>query len=767
MKNNKVIKMKAKKNTRKARLKAIFILVSICFLIIIKQLIDIQILDKLNLKEYALNQWTKAMDSTPLRGVIMDCERKAMAVNMPVATIWSVPFREEKLKNMKPEDRDKEIKKHDSNLDAVCSAFCETLGLKNEEIKEKLKSKKRLKIINEIDVDKLKQILNKLSKASYYSIIEIEYKEKRYYPFDDDASQIIGFNNIDNQGINGLELYYNNELEGISTKVITKVDALRGAPLPNEEEKVIEGREAYDEILNINQKVQSEAEKIADKGMKDNNAKGVTIIIMDPMDGSIKAMANTGRFNLNNPRQKPDDIDDEKWQSMTNEEKTVIWNERWRNRAISDVYEPGSVFKTITLASALEENKVNESSTFYCNGAITDIKGVILRCAENRKHGLQTITQALNNSCNVAFVQIGRLLGKENFLKYIKAFGFGEKTGIDLPGEGIGIVPQSLKFIGPAELATMSYGHGIAVTPIQMITAVSSLVNGGYLYEPRIVSFASSKDGEVKNQKNKKIRRTVISKETSDEMKVLLENVVKNGTVKKARIDGYRIGGKTGTAQKIVDGKYKKDAYISSFIGVLPADKPRFVVLTLVDEPGNGVNFGSLVAAPIFKDMAEFLIKYYNIEKSENYKDLNESVEIVTMPNVVGKTLQEAGVILKDCGINYELQNGKYSDKSKVLEQSISPGEKVSEGAVVTIRASESDVNKVLVPDFVGMDINEAQEFAKRVNLQVVLEKSEKYENKKSSNYIKKIESQSIEPYTEVEEGSTIILIYNNKKKGW
>lgn len=683
----------------------------------IGKLFTIQISDSKSLKEYAVKQWTKAVSLDNQRGFIYDRNNKALAVNKNIVTIWSVPFK--KNEDDKNDTTSKKKEDYDDIAETVANKIASITKDEPKDILDRIKYKKRIRVVEEMELDDYKKLLESLSGVKYRTVVEIEEKAKRYYPFNDLASQLIGFNNIDNVGINGLEVKLNSELEGRDSKKIQQLEANMKNALPNQEERIIEGKKSVNVVLTIDEKLQREVEKIADAAKEKQNAKSVSIIVMDPRDSSILALANTGRYNLNDPRNKPDDVDEEVWNEAKDEEKNQILFDKWRNNVISDSYEPGSVYKVINLAAGLEENKLNENMSFSCSGSTT-VYGRTLSCADHTAHGAQNISKALNNSCNVAFVQIGNILGKKDLLRYSKAFGFGEKSGIDLPGESLGILPTNVDSIGPVELATMSYGHGLAVTPIQIANAICAVVNGGTLYKPKLVLKTVDKFGNDVEIKKSVVRRRVISEQTSEHMKRLLESVVRDGHIKRSRIEGYRIGGKTGTAQKIVDGKYKKNAYISSFVGAFPINDPEFVVLAIVDEPGNGIAYGSLVAAPIFQDVAKFIISYYKIPPASEVSTVqNEKVEV---PNLQGLTMQEAGVKLADLSLSFDTKYKDYTDESLVMSQNIKAGVFVDKGTVITLDVEVKKDEIILVPDFTGMTRDEAHTLAEKVGLKIKID---------------------------------------------
>ncbi len=378
----------------------------------------------------------------------------------------------------------------------------------------------------------------------------------------------------------------------------------------------------------------------------------------------------------------------------------------WRNYAISDAYEPGSTFKTIVAAAALEENIANIDTNFYCNGFIRDIPGEVLKCSRwYNPHGPQTLKEGMDNSCNIVFVDLGRKLGKEKFYKYIKAFGFGETTGIELlGGEQSGIIPQNTGTIKEIRLATMSYGHGIAVTPLQLINATNAIANGGNLMKPRLVSHLIDNDGNTVMENDVEVIRKVISKSTSDTMMEMMESVVTNGTGISAYVPGYKVAGKTGTAQKIIDGRYAPGKYIGSFVAVAPATDPKISVLVIVDEP-IGVYYGGSVAAPVAGELIGEILEYMEVEPEFTEKEKEQFEYIVEVPDIRGgKTIGEAGRILLESELKYTSESLNINEHSKVIDQFPSPGMEVSKGSIVDLYLDEEfkSEDKIILPDLIG-----------------------------------------------------------------
>ena len=559
------------------------------------------------LKKGALEQWIKSIDIKPKRGIIYDRKGNKLAISSNAFTVWAYPA---------------DIKEEEAVDTALTIA--EILDMDVDTVYEKITKNQR--------TEKIKQWItreeaNEIRQQNLNGISVVD-DNKRYYPNGNFASHIIGFTDIDNVGLTGIEKVYDNYLTGIPGKWQKMTDA-KNRQLPYDGERIYEPTDGTSLVLTIDETIQHFAEKAAAQALLDNKAKNVSIIIMDPKTGDILSMVDKPDFDLNNPREPLDEELKHEWAELPIAELEKNWNEMWRNFAVNDIYEPGSTFKLITAAAALEENTTSLDHHYYCNGFVRDIKGEVLKCARwYNPHGSQSLRDAMNNSCNVAFVNIGRQLGKEKFYEYIKAFGFGQKSGIDLLGEQNGIIPSSPDVIKEINLATMSYGHGIALTPLQLANAVSAISNGGYLMEPRLVKELIDYEGNVITTFEPEVKRHVISKETSDTMLSLMETVVSEGSGSRANIPGYRIGGKTGTAQKIIDGRYAQGKYIASFIGVAPIDDPQVVILVTVDEPSAGTYYGGSVAAPIAKNILEEIFNYLEISPQFDDDKMEQSIQI-------------------------------------------------------------------------------------------------------------------------------------------
>jgi len=695
--------------------------VALSFALIIR-LGFIQIVQGEELKKGALEQWTKSIEIKAKRGTIYDRNGKELAISVSSHTVWASPA---DIKN--PEETAKKV--------------AEVLELDEKEVYEKITKK--------VNVIKIKQWITmeetKKLRELNLSGIEIVDDNKRFYPYGAFASYILGFTDIDNNGLYGIERTYDKYLSGASGRWV-KIEDARGVEMPYGGEKVYEPENGLNVVLTIDETIQHFAEKAAKEALERTKAKNVAILVMEPKTGDILALANLPQYDPNNPREPLDPELKEQWKNLTQEELEKEWYDMWRNFSINDSYEPGSTFKLIVSAAALEEGAVNVDTHFYCGGFVRDIPGVVLKCARwYNPHGSQNFKEALENSCNVAFVDVGRRLGKEKLYEYIKAFGFGEPTGIELTGEQGGIIPASTDVIKEVNLATMSYGHGIAVTPIQLLTAVSAIANGGKLMVPRVVSKLVDNEGNVVKTIEPVVKRQVISESTAKTLLELMEGVVSEGTGSNAYVPGYRVAGKTGTAQKIIDGRYAPGKYIGSFVAVAPADEPKIAVLVIVDEP-QGVYYGGSVAAPVAGDLIEETLNYLDVppKYTEEEKEKYENTQVV--PDVRNKKIEEAGKILTELGFRYTTESYDFSENSIVIEQFPLPGTEVTLGSIVDLYLDVDYIrdNKIVVPDVTGKTREEIINILKGIGLN--------YEFQGQGKAI----DQDPKPGTEVEKNSTV-----------
>lgn len=514
-------------------------------------------------------------DIKAARGKIIDATGTVLATNQSVCTISVIHSQIE-------------------DSEAVIAALVKELGLTEEEIRKRVEKNSS---IERVKTNVPKEVGDAI-RAYGLSGIKVDEDYKRYYPFDTLASTVLGFTGADNQGIVGLEVKYDSYLQGTAGKILTLTDA-RGVEIENAGETRLEPVNGNDLYISLDYNIQLYCEQAAEKAYLKKNADSVSIVVMNPQNGEILAMVNYPEFNLNDPFTL--NVETE---GLTAEEKQNLLNQMWRNPCISDTYEPGSTFKIITAAAALEEGVVHVSDQFYCPGykIVEDRK---IRCARTSGHGAETFETGIMNSCNPVFIELGERLGVDNYFKYLKQFGLLTKTNIDLPGEAATIMHQK-ENVGPVELATMSFGQSFQITPIQLLTTVSSIINGGTRVTPHFGVEVRDEVGNLVETLTYDTYEGVCSTETSETMQYLLEKVVSEGGGKNGQVEGFSIGGKTATSQTLPRSDHK---YISSFLGFYPADDPKVLAIAIIRNP-QGTYYGGIIAAPVVKEIFENILPY-------------------------------------------------------------------------------------------------------------------------------------------------------------
>lgn len=627
------------------RIKIVFLIICFLFLLIVGKVFYIQVIDYGKLSTYAENLWGRNLPIESNRGLITDRNGVVLADNVTTSSLVFIPNQ--------IEDKEKTAK-----------LIAEILEVDEKEIYQHVTKKTSIERVHPEGRRLSYEVADQISDLNLPGVYLIK-ESKRNYPFGNYLSQTLGFVGIDNQGLSGLELMYDKYLTG-SYGAIKYFSDAKGNKLELNEvyEKPQDG---INMTLTINMDIQESLERELDNAVLKYNPDQALGIAMDPNTGEILAIASRPNFSPSN------------YQDYTEEELN-------RNLPVWATYEPGSTFKIITLATALEEHLIDLEKDKYSDGGSIQVENARIKCWKHGGHGEQTFLQVVENSCNPGFVVMGQKIGKEKLFEYIKKFGFGEKTGIDLNGESTGIL-FSLDQVGPVELATTSFGQGVSVTPIQQITAVSAAINGGILYQPYIVKSLNEPETNTTVKENTPvIKRKVISEETSEKVRSALESVVTNGTGRPAYIEGYRVGGKTGTAQKVQDGRYMVGNYITSFMGFLPANDPEIVVYVAIDNAKGVTQYGGTVAAPIVKTVLEDAIVALDIEKpggdtEKKYNYLDRKYK--TVPNVTNMTVKEATEALKDFKVEYS------GSGDKVVYQSPKAKERIYEGETVRLMLSE------------------------------------------------------------------------------
>lgn len=517
------------------------------------------------------------------RGNIIDANGVVIATNRTVCTISVIH---------------NQIK----DPDTVVAVLSEELGIEEETIRKKVEKYSSREIVK-TNVDKA---LGDKIRTYHLAGVKVDEDYKRYYPYDSLASKVLGFTGGDNQGIIGLEVKYEDYLKGMNGTILTMTDAA-GIEIENAFEDRVEPIAGNDLHISLDVNIQKYAEQAAYQVMEKKGAKRVSVIIMNPKNGEIMAMVNAPEFNLN----EPFTLNYETEGAVTGKEKQELLNQMWRNTCINDTYEPGSTFKIITAAAGLEEGVVRLEDTFSCPGfrVVEDRK---IRCHKVGGHGGETFLQGAMNSCNPVFIDVGQRLGVDAYYKYFNQFGLKGKTGVDLPGEAATIMHKK-ENMGLVELATVSFGQSFQITPMQLITTVSSIINGGNRITPHFGVNAVNEDGDVIHTFEYPVQKGIVSEETSETMRFILEKVVSEGSGKKAALEGYRIGGKTATSEKLPRSLKR---YISSFIGFAPANDPQVIALITIDEPV-GIYYGGTIAAPVVADIFKNILPYLGIEAEQ------------------------------------------------------------------------------------------------------------------------------------------------------
>lgn len=573
------------KTYNKKKMLVVFLSALLMIFFLIARLVYLMIFDAAYYQQKAKTLHEREREIKAARGEIIDRNGKVLATNKAVCTI-SV------------------IYSQITDPDRVIQVLADELGIEKEMIRKRVeKVSSREKIKTNVEKETGDRI-----RAYELDGVKVDEDFKRYYPYGNLASKVLGFTGGDNQGIIGLEVKYENYLKGVNGMILTTTDA-RGIELADTLEDRVEPVSGDTLQVSLDYNIQEYAQQAAEKVMEEKQADAVVILILNPKTGEIYACVNAPEFDLNAPFTLPEGTD----AALNDEEKQAMLNQMWRNRSINDTYEPGSIFKVFTASAALEEGVVKEEDTFYCPGykLVEDRR---IRCARTTGHGSETFVQGVQNSCNPVFIEVGMRLGTENFYKYFEKFGLMGKTGVDLPGEAATIMHKK-ENVGQVELATMSFGQSFQVTPMQMATTVCSLVNGGKRITPHFgVAVYDAESGEKEETISYGKRKRILSKETSEKMRKILETVVSEGGGKKAQIEGYRIGGKTATSQTL---PRSANRYIGSFIGFAPADDPQVAAMAIIYNP-QGIYYGGTIAAPVVRDIFDNILPYLGIEREEN-----------------------------------------------------------------------------------------------------------------------------------------------------
>lgn len=660
--------MKGPNASNKRRLWFALFLVAVIFSALIGRLAFIQIIKGEEYKKLAVLQQTRNVPIPAERGVVYDRKGIKLAFSVQSFTVWA-----------HPKDVD------DENLDEMAAELAEILEMDEEGIYKQIHE-------SSSSIVRVKRWITKaqadLIKNKRYKGISVASDHKRVYPNLNFASHILGHTTVDGVGLSGVELSYEDELRGREGTLVTNTDAA-GRQLPFGKEKLYAPEDGLSLVLTIDEIIQHFTEEALVKGVEDHDAEKITAIVMESKTGEILAMASKPDYDPNEPRNIADLYPDVDFDTLSSDELTTLWNTAWRNPNLTDTYEPGSTFKILTTAISFEENVANPQSTFSTPGYIDLYGSRIKNWDYPRSHKNFTLIEGMEKSLNTMFIELSDKIGRDTFYSYLENFGLTRKTGVDLPGEAGSILLPRNK-IGPVELATISFGHGIAVTPLQMVTAINAVANDGKLMEPHIVKALHDSEGNVVERINPKVVKNVISKKTSVDVRLVMESVVTNGSGKLAYIPGIRIGGKTGTSEKIVNGKYSDELAYASFVAIAPVDDPLITVLVVIDEPKD-TNYGSQTAAPVARDIMDDTLRYLGVEP-----EIPENSREVKVPNLIGKSLDKAIKILEASGLSYTTEPVHVSNPdSQVLNQFPYPGS-VASGQDIIILNVEPLPDKVI-----------------------------------------------------------------------
>ena len=681
----------------------------IVFVILLVRVGWLQLVDGEELKRREYSQSTSSTLISAKRGTIYDSTGKALAISVDVDTISVNP---EYIK-AKGKDGKSDEEATDELKQKMADKMAKIFELDREEVYKKLTSSNSVEtIVSKVETDKVSELETWLKENNATAGVNIDADVKRYYPYNNLASNVIGFCGSNNQGLDGIELSYDDVLKGTSGRLTTAIDVTREA-IPDQNEEYIAPENGSNIYLTIDSNIQTIAEKYLKQAVEENECeRGGNVIIMDPSDGSILAMATYPDYNLNDPY-TPNEWYSEGWDELSQQDQTNRLYSMWRNRAVVDTYEPGSTFKTITASIALEEN-VAETDTqgdFFCSGyeMVADRR---INCSNLAGHGSQTLRNALENSCNPALIQVGQRIGVEKFYDYLEAFGFFDKTGVDLPSEGTSSF-WSQENVGPVELATMSFGQRFTITPLQLITAISSIANDGILVTPHVVKqIENPETGTVTNVETKEVRQ-VLSKDTADKMKDIMKSVVEEGGGSYAQVKGYSVGGKTGTSEPNPDRP--EEGYVASFVAIAPVEDVKVVCLLTLYDPQSSNHYGGSIAAPAVSQILSEVLPYLDIPSNEVVG--TSTMQTVNTPDVVNKTVAEAQKKLQEVGLEYST-NASADDI--VTEQVPPKGTVLTEGGVVKLYAEGKDERvSQSVPDLKGVSFEQAKIMLKAKNLNI------------------------------------------------
>ena len=664
-----------------------------------------------SLKEAATKQQTTSRIISPSRGSIYDSTGKPLAISAKVDTVTINP---QKFIDEDSQEKTAELQ------EKVSKAFSEIFELDYDEVYKKVTSQSTVQTIaKKVEEDKINKLKEWMENNDIYAGINIDTDTKRYYYYSNLASNLIGFCGDDNQGLAGIEYYWNSVLTGTPGKITTSQDAAQDI-ISNENENYIPAQNGSNITLTIDYNIQTIAEKYLKQAVADNQCnRGGNIIIMDPSTGDILAMASYPDYDLNTPF-TPNSTLQKTWNTLSTSAKSAALQNMWKNPAVTNTYEPGSVFKVLVSAIALEENLIETDTpgVFSCIG-YQDIYGTKIKCAKTSGHGYQSLREALEHSCNPAFMQLGAKIGKETLYKYFEAFGLFNKTGIATAGEAVGTF-HKIENVGPVELATISFGQRFTITPLQMISSVCAIANDGILMQPRIVKSIENTDtGTVTPIEPKQIRQ-VVSAETAEQVRSMMESVVVEGGGRYGQVSGYNVGGKTGTSEP-APGR-EEEGYVASFLAIAPVENTKVAVLLTLYDPAESNNYGGQIAAPVVAQVLSEVLPYLEIPSNNSTitttpTDSYNSLQTSSLPDIKNKTVAEAKKILENAGFKCDTTS---SEDSIVTEQVPKPGTALLKGAVIKLYTSNNTTRtSVEVPNVKGLTAIKAKNVLVNTKLNV------------------------------------------------
>jgi len=694
---------------------------TLVFALLTLRLSYIMIVKKADYSARAEEQWTSEVKIDAIRGRILDRNGKELAVSANVYRVdfdlnaigkyldrklSTIPSKE--IENMKSVGIP--LPSNDNGLtnDAIAPLIAKALDLDTKIVKDKLETKLKnglragsATLIRRIEKEQADKV-----KALNINGVLVSPDTKRYYPNNNFLAHVLGNTNTDNKGLNGIELQYNSYLSGIPGRKITELDGVN-RDLPYTISQFTSPVAGKDVTLTIDENIQNFAEKAAEQAYEDTQSKAVSILVMDPKTGEVLAMVNKPDFDPNKPYEGTEKFDGE-----TSKDKL---DKMWRNRLVNDTFEPGSIFKVVTAITGLEANIVNKDTKFFCNGSLA-VGGIHPNCWKPQGHGAQVFPDIIQNSCNVGFMELGAMIGKDKLCESINKFGFGQASGIDLPGEAKGIV-KAVKNVSDADLATISFGQTNTVNSVQYMSAFNAVANGGDLIQPHLmkeITHDNENNVNIVDETFKPKTTTVASKEKTAELRSYLERVVTAGSGTGTFIEGYHIGGKTGTAQKVVNGRYQEGAYISSFVGMAPVNDPKVTIMITVDEPRkNGIYYAAQVAVPPAKTLFTDIFNYLNSKFSD--ENIGQITRDVVIPEIRGMKIADAKKALTNVKLDFNIDGNGES----VVDIKPYPGYSVKEGSKINLYTTGDATynNTVAMPDVRGYSKEDAAVLLKNLGI--------------------------------------------------